>query len=169
MSKYKGLILKEKDTKNTSLFTDLFKKDQDLKNNINEVLTHNGFLYGIEKDNKLKSIYLFETIKHSEHKMLRLIKEVHLDEVTDEIKKEFIEIISNDLKKKLNFKEYKKVSLKDIDIIPHRVVITKLNIIIGIILLMIGIGFTVITKQFFYLIVSILLILIEFLVIIKKE
>ncbi len=125
--------------KNVDLFEEIELKSPNIKENIKRVIEGKGIIYALKKNKKLKSIYLFESIKEEKNRLLRFIEKVSVDEISEEIEQELEKNIYEEFTELVTFEDYDKIEWNDKEIIPKMVKIGKFNITLGGLCLFLGI------------------------------
>ena len=127
--------INSKSLKKNDFFLEIERVEPRTREIIDNALKEKWVIYGFKKNNTLKAIYLFAR----KGNLLNFSKEIFVTEITEEIKREFENVIFEDLKENVSFGEYKKIEWKDKDIVPKEVKIGNFNISYGVIGMLCGI------------------------------
>lgn len=117
---YKICNITKKSIEKENYINDLKKLDSNIKEEIVKVLENKGYVYGLEEKNLLKAVYLFDSTKDNEKKVMAFNKSLYTEDVKDKID-EFEKIIIEELKELVNWGECSKVIWNDIEIEPNNV------------------------------------------------
>ena len=115
---YKVCNINKKSIEKENYINDLQKIDFNIKEEISNVLENNGYVYGLEEKKLLKAVYLFESKKEHNKKIIVFNKFLYMEEAEDK-KLEFEKIIIEELKELVNWGEFSKVLWNDIEIEPN--------------------------------------------------
>lgn len=117
---YKICNITKKSIEKENYINDLQKLDFNVKEEIIKVLENKGYIYGLEENNSVKAVYLFEVTKDNNKKVMAFNKSLYTEDVKDKID-EFEKVIIEELKELVNWGECSKVIWNDIEIEPNNV------------------------------------------------
>lgn len=109
---YDFCVVTKKMLEKDEFLADISSCNSNIKHDIEKVLDNNGYVVGLEKKNILKLVYLFELKEN----VLVFKKKILTDEITEETKNKFENIVTEELKEKLIFDELEKIDWNDIEI-----------------------------------------------------
>lgn len=115
---YKVCNVTNKSIEKENYINDLQKIDSNIKEKIINVLENKGHIYGLEKMNSLKAVYIFDNIKDNNKKVVVFNKLLYVEDAKDKMN-EFEKIIIEELKELVNWGECSKVIWNDIEIEPN--------------------------------------------------
>ena len=96
------------------LFKDIEKCDISVKEETRKIVKESsGIVFAIVKKGIIKGIYLFKSNLKNKEKVLELTKTVYTDEVTQDIRDKYDDIILKQVKECVSMQEYNKVILND--------------------------------------------------------
>ena len=100
--------------KKDKLFTEILKVDENIQNEVKKLTEKNeGRIFAIVKKGIIKGLYLFEIEEIENNKMLNHIKTVYTNEVSEEVRDKYNDVILNEAKQYVSLQEYTKVTFDD--------------------------------------------------------
>ncbi len=115
---HKICTITKKNIEKENYINDLQKIDNNVKEEIINVLENKGYIYGLEKMNSLKAVYIFDNIRDNKKKVVVFNKLLYVEDAKDKMN-EFEKIIIEELKELVNWGECSKVIWNDIEIEPN--------------------------------------------------
>lgn len=141
---YKPLIINKGDLKHIEQFIELDSQNGNLVNKITKLLNEknfNGVIYALKKDGKFKSVYVFEPDENeSEPDVIKYTAGITLEDVPNEVIKEFEEIIADEFKEAVSVDEtWRKVIWNDRAIEAKPIKLGSINLVTTIVVILISI------------------------------
>lgn len=134
-------------------FSELEEKDVNIKKDIKGVLENGGTVFALDKKKVLKTVYLFKLVTEDKEKTLVFDKKVVLDEITEDVIKEFEDDMTTLLGETVSGEEITKVVWEDKEIEPSKVKIGKWEIPLSFIWIMVGIIFWMLFDDFIWFVI----------------
>lgn len=139
----KGTLKKE------GFFEEIENKEPKIKEKVEKILEDKGVMFGLKKDKKLKAIYLFDSKVENDGRILIFSEKILLDEINEEIVKEFEKVLNQELIELVSLEDYKKVEWGDDEIVPKTVKLGKYAISLGTVFFVVGITIGIIFDDIF--------------------
>lgn len=139
----KGTLKKEE------FFQEIEVKEPKIKEKAIQILENKGVMYGLKKDKKLKAIYLFDSRVENNNRILIFTEKILLDEINEEVEKEFEKAINQELIELVSLEDYKKVEWGDEEIVPKTVKVGKYAVPLGTLFFIIGVIIGIIFDDIF--------------------
>lgn len=134
-------------------FDELEEKDSDIKKKIKQVIEDGGTVFSLDKKKTFKAIYLFKLSSNDKEKYLTFEDKVIMDELTDDVIKEFEEDMTTLLGEAVAGDEISKVIWGDKEIELSKVKIGKLEVPLSIIWMLVGIIFWILFDDFMWFVI----------------
>ncbi len=100
--------------KKDDIFEEIEKYDNKIKEEVRKIVNGNiGVVWSVEKKNKIKGLYIFKEEIKDDIKILKYIKTVYTDEVSNETREKYNDVILTLAKNNVSSKEYDKIILED--------------------------------------------------------
>ncbi len=109
---YNVCDITKKEIANEELFIDFLEIDPKIKDEVLDILDHNGYIIGLKKKKNLKSIYMFRYDKN--HNVLKFYNFLQAKDVAKESMEEFEQAILEELKRKILLAEIPQVEWDDL-------------------------------------------------------
>lgn len=114
-----------------------------------KILENKGLMFGLKKDKKLKAIYLFDSRKENNNRILIFTEKILLDEINEEVEKEFEKVINQEFVELVSLEDYSKVEWGDEEIVPKTVKVGKYVVPLGTLFFIIGVIIGIIFDDIF--------------------
>jgi len=135
--------------KKGEFFEEIEVKEPKIKEKALEIVENKGIIYGLKKDKKLKAIYLFDSKSEDDGKVLLFIDKILLDEISEEVEKEFEKALNQEMIELVSLEDYKRVEWGEDEIVPKKVKVGKYMVSLGSIFFMVGMVIGIIFDDFF--------------------
>ena len=104
--------------KKGEFFEEIEVKEPKIKEKALKIVENKGIIYGLKKDKKLKAIYLFDSKSEDDGKVLLFIEKILLDEINEEVEKEFEKALNQEMIELVSLEDYKRVEWGEDEIVP---------------------------------------------------
>jgi hypothetical protein len=148
---YKMCIIDTKILKKEEYFTELQEKNSNVKELIEDKIKNKSIIYGLEKDNKLKSIYIFAREKNNNQKQLTLNYTLTSNDVDTIIIQDFESKIIEELKELVSMGDYQKVVWNEIEIAPNTIKFWNNSMKIGTMFVLLGLTIYILSGEILWL------------------
>ncbi len=115
---YRVCNITKKSMEKENYINELQEIDSNIKEDIINVLENKGYIYGLEANNLVKAVYLFDCTKNDNKKIIVFNKSLYTEDTKNKID-EFEKIIIEELKELVNWGECSKIIWNDIEIEPN--------------------------------------------------
>ena len=139
----KGTLKKE------DFFEEIEVKEPKIKEKAMKIIEDKGVMFGLKKDKKLKAIYLFDSKMEKDNRVLMFTEKILLDEINEEVEKEFEKAINQEFIELVSLGDYSKVEWGDKDIVPKTIKVGKYAISLGTLFFIIGVIIGIIFDDIF--------------------
>ena len=101
-------------SKKDKIFTEIEKYDKNIVNEVRDIVNNNkGTIIIITKKGIIHGIYVFKLEVKDDVSTLKYVKEVYTDEVKEETRKKYDDLVLELLKDSVSYQEYDNVTYKD--------------------------------------------------------
>ena len=101
-------------SKKDKIFTEIEKYDKNIVNEVRDIVNNNkGTIMIITKKGIIHGIYVFKLEVKDDVSTLKYVKEVYTDEVKEETRKKYDDLVLELLKDSVSYQEYDKITYKD--------------------------------------------------------
>jgi len=139
----KGTLKKE------DFFEEIEVKEPKIKEKAMKIIENKGVMFGLKKDKKLKAIYLFDSKVEKDNRVLMFTEKILLDEINEEVEKEFEKVLNQEFIELVSLEDYSKVEWGDEEIVPRTVKVGKYAISLGALFFAIGVAIGIIFDDIF--------------------
>ena len=150
------ILVRQKDLEDEKLFTSIEKENPTIKQDVKTFIDNNGMVFGRKKSGEIRCLSFFERNKENDKEM-KHAKNVFLSSVDENEKTQFLAGVEDQMREDVSFAELEKVEWDDKEIETKKIKVGKLEVGIGIALMLAGIIAFIITDEVLWLIIGIVL------------
>lgn len=135
-------------------FSKIKKDDSDIKNDVERIIKNDGVIFCLYKKKILVSLYLFELTVENDKQVLRLYKNITLDEANDcidEFEEDMVVLLGDTVADSSS--RIDKAFWQDKEIEPEHIKVGKLEISTSLIWILVGIIFWIIFDSFIFFVI----------------
>ena len=150
------ILVRQKDLEDEKLFTSIEKENPTIKQDVKTFIDNNGMVFGRKKSGEIRCLSFFERNLENEKEM-KHTKNVFLSSVDENEKAQFLAGVEDQMREDVSFAELEKVEWDDKEIETKKVKVGKLEVGIGLVLMIAGLIVFIITDEVLWLILGIVL------------
>ena len=150
------ILVRQKDLEDEKLFTSIEKENPTIKQDVKTFIDNNGMVFGRKKSGEIRCLSFFERNKENDKEM-KHAKNVFLSSVDENEKTQFLAGVEDQMREDVSFAELEKVEWDDKEIETKKIKVGKLEVGIGIALMLAGIIAFILTDEILWLLIGIVL------------